>query len=44
MHLKFWRPKILREHGELALGASRFKSVDHEKQANGGIGRTGKIG
>ena len=44
MSLELWRDEILGEHGELALGASRFKSVDHEKQANGGIGRTGKIG
>src|ERR1019366_57991 len=34
MSLELWRNEILGEDGELALGSSRFKSIDHEKQAD----------
>ena len=34
MSLKLWRREILCEDGELALGSSRFKSVDHQKQVD----------
>src|SRR5208337_297586 len=41
MSLELRRSEILCEYGELALGASGFKSIDHEKQADR---RTGEIG
>jgi hypothetical protein len=41
MSLKLWRRKILGKHGELALGSSGFKSIDHEKQVDRPIGKTG---
>ena len=47
MNLELWRSEILREDGELALGSSRFKSIDHEKQADRRIRKirkTGKFG
>src|ERR1019366_6873180 len=34
MSLELWTDEILGEDGELALGSSRFKSIDHEKQAD----------
>jgi hypothetical protein len=36
VRLKLWKSKILREDGELALGTSRFKRMDHEKQTDWG--------
>jgi hypothetical protein len=39
MRLKLWGRKILGEDGELALGPSRFKTVDHKKQPNRRMGR-----
>ena len=44
MSLKLWRNEILREDGELALGTSRFKSIDHEKQVDRRSRKTGRIG
>ena len=46
MSSELWKGEILGEDGELALGSSRFKSVDHEKQGDRRIGKTGgrKIG
>jgi hypothetical protein len=46
MSLELWRRKILGEHGELALGSSGLKSIDHEKQVDRPIGKTdgGKTG
>ena len=44
MSLELWRGKILDEHGELALGSSGFKSVDHEEQGDRQIGNIGRIG
>src|ERR1019366_4657593 len=44
MSLELRQGDILGEHGELALGSSRFKSVDHEKQADRQIGKCGRIG
>jgi len=47
MSLKLRMGEILGEDGELALGTSRFKSIDHQKQADHRIRKirnTGKIG
>jgi len=41
MSSELWKGEILGEDGELALGSSRFKSVDHEKQGDRRIGKTG---
>jgi hypothetical protein len=41
MILELWRGQILGEYGELALGSSSFKSIDHEKQVDCAIGETG---
>jgi hypothetical protein len=41
MSLKLRRRKILGQHGELALGSSGFKSIDHEKQVDRPIGKAG---
>src|SRR5208282_5524646 len=38
MNLELWRREILRQDDELALGSSRFKSIDHEKQADRSLG------
>jgi hypothetical protein len=40
MHFEFWRSKILREHGELPLGASSFERINHEEQADRRTGKT----
>jgi hypothetical protein len=34
MSFELWRGEILGEDGELALGASGFKSIDHEKEGD----------
>jgi hypothetical protein len=44
MNLKLWRREILGEDGELALGASGFKGVDHEKESDGLISGSGGNG
>jgi hypothetical protein len=41
MSLELWRCEILGEHGELALGSSSFKSIDHEKQSDRRIALSG---
>src|SRR5260370_36920903 len=42
MSLELWRNQVLGEDGELALGTSRFKSVDHEEQVDGQTGEVGR--
>src|SRR5258707_10950910 len=44
MGLKLRMGEILGEDSELALGSSRFKSIDHEKQADRGSRKPGRIG
>jgi len=43
MSLELWRSEILGEDSELALGSSRFKSIDHEKQVDRRSRKPGRI-
>ena len=43
MSLKLRMGEILGEDGELALGASRFKSIDHQKQVDRRSRKPGRI-